>query len=139
VGICKHCRKPAGFLRSKHADCEQQYESGKSQISAAIAQALSSSDLLESLKNRINDIAERSYISDSDKLSLLAQDWTGAVDRFLEGRVLDESEEKRLMELKECFSLVLDRTRCKRCAYEDSKGGRNSRRAKRNHPLASQN
>lgn len=102
---CRYCRKPAGFLRSKHPDCEAQYESAKSQISDTIWQALSSANLLESLQTRIADLAQRCYISNSVQKRLVGQAWTRAVDQFLEDGVLDDSEEKRLMELKERFAL----------------------------------
>jgi hypothetical protein len=100
MGDCKFCGKPAGLLRSEHADCEQRHENGKNEITAAISQALSSSDSLEGLQSRLVDVAQRSYISDDERQRLIVQGWTNAVDRFLEDGVLDESEEKRLGEFK---------------------------------------
>lgn len=102
---CRYCAKPAGFLRKKHSECDRQFSNGKREILAAISQAAAGSDNLERLQSRIADIAERSYISESERGRLLALGWIGTVDKFLEDGVLDESEEKRLMELKERFSL----------------------------------
>lgn len=105
MGDCKYCGKPVGFLRRKHAECDRQFENGKKEILAAIAQAVTGSGALDGLPARISSIAQRSYIADTERHSLLARGWAGTVDKFLEDGVLDESEEKRLMELKERFSL----------------------------------
>lgn len=105
MGNCKYCGNPAGFLRSKHAECDQQFENGKREILAAISQAVTGGGALDGLPTRITSIAQRSYISDTERRSLLALGWVGTVDKFLEDGVLDESEEKRLMELKERLSL----------------------------------
>jgi hypothetical protein len=105
LGSCKFCGKPAGFLRSKHAECEQRHENGKKQITAAISEALSPSGSFDALQCRLADIAQHCYVSDNERQTLLVQAWTSAVDRFLEDRVLDESEEKRLVDLKNRFAL----------------------------------
>jgi uncharacterized protein len=105
MGNCKFCGEPAGFFRSKHAECEQRHENGKKQITAAISEALSPSGSFDALQCRLADIAQHCYVSDNEKQTLLVQAWTSAVDRFLEDRVLDESEEKRLVDLKNRFAL----------------------------------
>jgi hypothetical protein len=101
---CKFCGKPAGFLRTKHLECAQRHENGIKQITSSILQALSassSSDLLQGL----GDVARSCYVSDNEMQSILIREWTRAVDRILEDGVLDESEEKHLLELKDRFSL----------------------------------
>jgi hypothetical protein len=105
MGDCKFCGKPAGVLRSKHAECEERHENGKNEITAAISQALSPSGSLDALQSGLVDIAQRCYVSADERQRLFVQGWTSAVDRFLEDGVLDESEEKRLIELKSRFSL----------------------------------
>src|SRR5574337_439760 len=105
MGDCKYCGKPVGFLRSKHAECDQQFENGKAEILATISLAVRGSGALDGLQARISSIAKRSYIADSERHRLLALGWANCVDKFLEDGVLDESEERRLMEAKERFSL----------------------------------
>ena len=105
LGNCKFCGEPAGFLRSKHAECEQLHETGIKEITAEISQALLSSGSLDTLQSHLSDIAKDCYVSDHETQTLLVQGWTDAVNRFLEDGVLDESEEKPLVELKNRFSL----------------------------------
>lgn len=105
MGDCRYCGKPVGFLRSRHAECDQQFENGKKELLAAISQAVTGSDALDGLPARITSIAQRSFIAETEKQRLLALGWASAVDKFLDDGVLEESEEERLMELKERFSL----------------------------------
>ena len=103
---CKFCGKPAGFLHSEHTECEQLHENSKKQIVTEISQALSPSGFLDALQSRLTEIAQDGYISEKERQTLLVQGWTDAVDRYLEDGVLDESEEKRLVEFKNCLSLT---------------------------------
>jgi len=105
MGDCKYCGQAAGFLRNKHSECEKKYEEGRSQIVALIPQAISSSVSLEVLPQQLKQVMQRSFISDIEKRELLLQSWEFAVDRCLEDGILDESEEKLLLELKDRFSL----------------------------------
>jgi len=102
---CKYCGKPAGFLRSKHTECEVRYENGKQRILAEIAPALSSAEVRDSLQARLKDIARQSFVSDDERQGLFLQGWVNAVDYCLEDGVLDEMEEKRLLELQDRLSL----------------------------------
>ena len=105
MGNCKFCGKPAGFLHSEHTECEQLHENSKKQIVAEISQALSPSGSLETLQSHLTEIAQDGYISENERQSLLVEGWIDAVDRYLEDGVLDESEETRLIELKNRFCL----------------------------------
>jgi len=102
---CKFCGEPAGLLRSKHAECEQLHETGIKEVTAEFSRALSTPGSLDALESRLSDIAQDCRVSDNERQTLLVQVWTDAVNRFLEDGVLDESEEKRLVELKNRFSL----------------------------------
>jgi hypothetical protein len=102
---CKFCGEPAGLLRSKHAKCEQLHETGIKEITAEFSRALSAPGSLDALESRLSGIAQDCHVSDHEGQTLLVQVWTDAVNRFLEDGVLDESEEKRLVELKNRFSL----------------------------------
>jgi len=106
MGNCKFCGKPAGFLDSEHTECEQLHENSKKQIVAEISQALSPSGSLDALQSRLTEIAQDGYISENERQTLLVQGWTDAVNRYLEDGVLDESEETRLVEFKNRFSLA---------------------------------
>jgi len=102
---CKYCGKPAGLLSQEHPDCESRYENGKGQLVAAVSQACSSSEPLDLLSSRLDEIARRSFVSDSEKHGLLIEAWSSAVDRSLEDGILDKAEEQRLVELQERLCL----------------------------------
>ncbi len=57
------------------------------------------------LQNTITDLEKASLVSSSERYALLVNAWETSVDQFLEDGVLDESEEKRLVEFKNHFSL----------------------------------
>jgi len=103
---CKFCGKPAGFFHSEHSECAQLHENSKQQIVAEISQALSPSGSLDVFQSRLTGIAQDGYISEHERHTLLVQGWTAAVDRYLEDGALDESEERRLVEFKNRFSLA---------------------------------
>lgn len=106
MGNCKFCGKPAGFLHTEHTECEQLHENSRKQIVAEISQALSPSGSLDAFQSRLTEIAQDGHISEYERHTLLVQGWTAAVDRYLEDGVLDESEETRLVEFKNRFSLA---------------------------------
>jgi hypothetical protein len=106
MGSCKFCGKPAGFLHTEHTECEQLHENSKKQIVTEISQALSPSGSLDALQSRLTEIAQDGYISENERQTLLVQGWTDAVDRYLEDGILDKSEETRLVEFKNRFSLA---------------------------------
>src|SRR5437868_6554412 len=57
--------------------------------------------LPENIATQINQIAEQSFISKSERHSLCIEAWSAAVDHSLHDGVLSAEVEKQLMELKE--------------------------------------
>jgi hypothetical protein len=108
LGNCKFCGKPAGFLHTQHAECQEQHDRGTHEITGLISTFLSSTDPLESLLPRVNEIAQRSYVAEGDEHSLLLQGWVTGVEHGLEDGILTESEEARLSQYKDRFSLTQD-------------------------------
>lgn len=112
MGNCKYCGKPAGFLRSKHADCEEQHEQreritqgGRQQITLEVLSAIKGSGGFDGLEQTIANIEQSSHVPLAERKALLIKGWEVAVEQFLEDGVLDASEEKHLAEFKERFAL----------------------------------
>lgn len=112
MGNCTYCGKPAGLLRSKHAECEQQHleqeriiQSGRQRIAVEVSRAIKGSDNLDVLEKAISEIEKSSLVSPSERNSLLVKGWENSVEQFLEDGILDVIEEKRLIEFKERFAL----------------------------------
>lgn len=112
MGNCKYCGKSAGLLRNKHAECEAKYQQreritqdGRQRIRLEILRTINSSDSYDKLEKTIAEIEQSSFIPTNERSLLLAQGWEDSVEKFLEDGILDTSEEKRLVEFKERFSL----------------------------------
>ena len=108
MGNCKYCGKPAGFLKSVHKECERRHSGGINQISIKIACCLGNDSDLTVLGNELKDIARQSYIDDDEYENALIKGWEQAVEKAFDDNILTKEEEKRLVELKEHFSLTQD-------------------------------
>ncbi|MGB5157253.1 hypothetical protein [Desulfobacterium sp. N47] len=112
MGNCKYCGKPAGFLRSKHAECEEKHQQrelviqgGRQRIALDILRAIKGSESFDSLEKTITEIEQSSFVPQTERKALLAKGWENSVEQFLEDGILDTTEGKRLTEFKERFAL----------------------------------
>ena len=112
MGNCKYCGKPAGFLRSKHANCEVKHQqcesiiqSGRQRIALEILLAIKGSESFDTLEKTITEIEQSSFVTQTERKALLVKGWESSVEQFLEDGILDTTEEKRLTEFKERFAL----------------------------------
>lgn len=126
LGNCRFCGKPAGFLRGAHKFCREEddarrraeeeerrkrdqavKEAGSRIVSIATA-AMRSDAAYASLEAKLVEIVQANGLRQDDCRPLLAQAWEQAVNAFLDDGVLDASEEKRLSEFRQHFSLTQD-------------------------------
>lgn len=112
MGKCKYCGNPAGFLRSKHAECEEQHQQrerviqgGRQRIAIEVLRAIKDSGNFDNLEKAISEIEQSSFVPSSERKDLLVKGWENSVEQFLEDGILDTTEEKRLVEFKERFAL----------------------------------
>ncbi len=113
MGDCIFCGQPAGFLRRKHKECEEQEqqrqrmrEAGRAQITAEALGAISGTKDFVELESSINGIATAASIPESEKIDTLVQAWESAVERSLDDSLLDRSEEQRLVDFSQQFALA---------------------------------
>lgn len=112
MGNCTYCGKPVGFLRSKHPECEQErlkrqrvIAEGKERITTEVSRVIKGTASLAELEKTIAEIESSFLVPGSERNALLINAWEVSVEKFLEDGVLDEEEEKRLVEFKNYFSL----------------------------------
>jgi hypothetical protein len=105
VSNCILCGKPAGLLHHQHHECVEKHESGKREITNLILDARSSPASVASTGIRVGQVAQQSFISESEMRDLSLAAWSAAVDNALDRGVVSEQVEKRLVELKEDLSL----------------------------------
>lgn len=108
MGTCKYCGKPAGFLSSKHSECEQKNHSGRQQIVFYASQTLDGSLNIDTLVEKIEEVKKSCYIPPNDIKALLVYSWEKSVKQFLNDGLLDKGEDKRLIELQNRFNLSQD-------------------------------
>lgn len=119
MGKCKYCGQPAGFLRSKHPECEAEHQRQLSERiqrqnelakakQAIIAEAAADLvvgrkpfELNQKLEHKMDELG----LAKEDMRQLLPKIWGQAVDAFLEDGLLDSEEETRLALFKEHFAL----------------------------------
>lgn len=113
MGDCKFCGKPAGLLRSKHIECEEQHQqrerviqSGRQQIAVEVVRAIKGSENFDGLEKTISEIEQSSFVPSAERKTFLINGWENAIEQFLEDGVLDTTEENRLIEFKERFALT---------------------------------
>ncbi|MEI7788596.1 MAG: hypothetical protein WCI23_08075 [Chlorobiaceae bacterium] len=112
MGNCKYCGKPVGFLRSKHPECEQQHlrngrikQDGIEKIVNSIESAIQSGGNFDNLEKIVAEIEQSSGISPGERKDYLVKGWEKAVEQFLNDGIIDDSEEKRLINFTDYFSL----------------------------------
>jgi len=106
MGNCIYCSQPAGFLRSKHNECESTYNNGKQAIVSILDNVLSSNLDREQVTQEINSIAAKSYITEDDLTIIVANTWSSLVDTAFEDGILTKSEEDILNGILNEFSLI---------------------------------
>lgn len=105
MGKCDLCGQEAGFLRTRHNECQARYDFGVEQILSTVQAAVMSRGDHTRLKKQLHYIASNSFINDTVLKSLIAKAWERAVDQCLEDNILTVDEEHALMEFKEFFAL----------------------------------
>lgn len=115
MGNCRYCGKPAGLLRSEHAECEQKHQqrerlalAGRQRITAAVLRTIANSGSFDELEQTIAEIERTSFVPSADRRDLLITGWESAVDHFLEDGLLNSAEEARLAEFQQRFALQQD-------------------------------
>ena len=105
MGKCKYCGQAAGFLRSKHKDCEQKHSAGKNKISKLLENAFASETDFASIKSDIEKIAKENFIKRPQLETLFADIFDHTIANFLEDGIFSEAEEAKIEQYIKQFSL----------------------------------
>lgn len=108
MGNCIYCGQPAGFLRSRHSECQDKHSDAlRRMLDKARTAALGESPL-ETLEPQLKVMAQQGYVSDASVKGVLVQGWEQAVLHFLEDGNLNAQEENDLTAYARHFSLTQD-------------------------------
>lgn len=105
MGDCIYCNKDAGFLKSKHSDCETKHNSGCSALKLILKNAFVNGIDFYTLDKQIKTILSESYIN-SEKLKqiyLIAFD--EAILNYLYDGVITDNEKKTVARFQQYTGL----------------------------------
>jgi len=105
MGNCIYCGNSAGFLRKQHGECRQAAENAKKAIGAAVQEALHEGMTIERARSVVDELAQRAHLPGEAKRDVIVDQVSAVIDQFLEDGVLDQSEENRIAEFQDKFSL----------------------------------
>jgi len=120
MGNCIYCGKPAGLLRSKHADCDAKEQARvavvrvlQDKLQESVVAAVLQPSEAGRIGDLINEAAQSGKLTKEDVRVAIIAGWCSSVDKCLEDGVIDEEEERKLVALKNGFSFTeedLDKT-----------------------------
>lgn len=96
MGNCIYCGHPAGILRSKHGECEQQHQQVEQEILQQALQCVTAGRDPAQFLSGIKQVAREGFIRSESLTTLLCEAWSQALDVFLDDGVLSDDEERRL-------------------------------------------
>jgi hypothetical protein len=103
---CLYCKKPAGFFKKKHPECEARYHQGQQQMIAAVSKAIiDGDDGLDKLEMALDQIEQSALIPASERIAHMVSGFEAAVDEFLFDDILDRTEETKLATFQSRFEL----------------------------------
>lgn len=120
MGNCIYCGKPAGLLRSKHAECDAKEKARvavvkvlQDKLQESIVAAVLQPSEAGRIGDLINEAAQSGKLTKQDVREAIIAGWCNSVDKCLEDGVIDEEEERKLVALKNGFGFSeadLDKT-----------------------------
>lgn len=94
MGKCKYCGEDAGFLRSKHADCEKLHKDGVARIKDILATCFQRKEDFYLHQNEITTICKEAFVSDEVCREIYCNAFDAAIDRYLDDGIIDRNEEQ---------------------------------------------
>ncbi|MBT9133980.1 MAG: hypothetical protein DDT38_00706 [Firmicutes bacterium] len=106
MGNCRHCLKPAGFLRSVHRECQEKHNAGRAEILSLVRKTLKEHSALAGLRATTTQMAAESFVDAASTRALVVEGYTQAVEDALADGLLSDEEEDNLVLLEGEFSLT---------------------------------
>lgn len=104
MGDCIYCGKPAGMLKKQHSECRERHDKAAEAIPQLFAKFLQSTLEASRFREKLNQIAETSYIGENELHELSVEGFSKLVSLALDDHVLTNEEERRVELLRREFS-----------------------------------
>ena len=106
MGNCKYCGGKAGFMRSKHRECEEAHQTGRQQMVEMVARAAGRPSFSEAaLLDDLAAMAGQSFVDDDGIRTVIAEGWHQAVQEGLADGILTQDEEARLRDFRDRLAI----------------------------------
>lgn len=93
---CRYCGQPAGFLRTKHRECQEQHREAMEFCIEEVRKAAISGRTWRDIENAVRQRMAQGHVANGDLGKIVAPGTTAAVAHVLDDNILDEEEERRI-------------------------------------------
>jgi len=103
MGRCIYCRRPAGILRKRHAECQERHKRALAMIPELFSKALHSSLPAARFGEMLKEAAGASFIKRRHLGALCVSGISGMINAVLQERLLTAAEDERIVEIKDAL------------------------------------
>ena len=108
MGECKYCGRPAGLMKSQHAECRDKHDTAIKRIPQAFTKWVESEYPAADFHRDTAKFAKSHFVSDDELRALTLSAFGTAIDKALEDHLLTTEEEDKLASLLKEFGLTLN-------------------------------
>ena len=108
MGECKYCGRPAGLMKSQHAECRDKHDTAIKRIPQAFTKWVESEYPAADFHRDTAKFAKSNFVSDDELRALTLSAFGTAIDKALEDHLLTTEEEDKLASLLKEFGLTLN-------------------------------
>lgn len=105
MGDCIYCCKDAGFLKSKHSDCEARHINGCSSLKSLLSNAFVNGIDFYTIDRQIKTILSDSYINSEKLKQIYLNAFDEAISNYLYDGVISDTEKKTVARFQQYTSL----------------------------------
>lgn len=94
MGKCRFCGQDAGFLHTRHAECEQRYLNGVARIKSILATCFVRKEDFYLYQNEIQTVCRDAFVSDEVCRDIYCESFDAAIEQYLDDGIIDRDEER---------------------------------------------
>lgn len=102
---CKYCNTDAGFLKSKHTECEKKHNEGCQNLTSLLLNAFQNFTDFYLLDSQIKTITSSSYISNEIQQHIYSTTFDIAIEKYLNDGVISDQEAKTVARFQQYTAL----------------------------------